>query len=100
MKKRVLKRAGSTALGALMFMCLPLTSFARTIDVSSSGGLVSIDLADETEDLILTGSNTIKGSVELITVPGTNKIVILQNLCLDTSGITDENDYRAALTLT
>ncbi len=100
MKKKVLKRVCSTAMGALMFVCLPLSTFAREIDVSSQIGQLSIDLAGETEDLILTGTNTLNGSVELKTVPGTDKIVILRNLSMDTSEITDENDYRAALSIT
>ena len=100
MKKKVLKRIGSTAMGALMFICLPLSTFARTIDVSSQDGLLTIDLADETEDLILTGTNTIEGSVQLIAVPGTDKIVILRDLSLDTSGIEDENNFRPAFSLT
>ena len=100
MKKKVLRRISSTAMGALMFVCLPLSTFARTIDVSSQDGLLTIDLADETEDLILTGTNTIEGSVQLIAVPGTDKIVILRDLSLDTSGIEDENNFRPAFSLT
>ena len=76
MKKKVLKRVCSTAMGALMFLCLPLSVFAREIDVTSQTGKLSIDLANETEDLILTGTNTNRGSVALIAVSGTDKPVI------------------------
>ncbi len=100
MKKKVLKRVCSTAMGALMFVCLPLSAFAREIDVTSLTEGLSIDLANETEDLVLTGINTQNGSVDLITVSDTDKTVILRNLSLDTSGVTDSNDYRAALSLT
>ncbi len=85
MKKKVLKRVCSTAMGALMFVCLPLSAFAREIDVTSLTEGLSIDLANETEDLILTGINTQNGSVDLITVSDTDKTVILRNLSLDTS---------------
>ncbi len=90
MKKKVLKRVCSTAMGALMFVCLPLSVFAREIDVTSLTEGLSIDLANETEDLILTGINTQNGSVDLITVSGTDKTVILRNLSLDTSAIGGE----------
>ncbi len=85
MKKKVLKRVCSTAMGALMFVCLPLSVFAREIDVTSLTEGLSIDLANETEDLILTGINTQNDGVALITVSGTDKTVILRNLSLDTS---------------
>ncbi len=91
MKKKVLKRVCSTAMGALMFVCLPLSAFAREIDVTSLTTRLSIDLANETEDLILTGTNTLKGNVELIAVPGTDKTVIMRNLSLDTSEIRGEH---------
>ena len=87
-------------MGALMFVCLPLSTFARVEDVSSLSTEKTIDLANETEDLILTGINTSKGSVKLITVSGTDKVVILKDLSLDTSGLvygTDE--LRAALSV-
>ncbi len=90
MKKKVLKRVCSTAMGALMFVCLPLSAFAREIDVTSLTEGLSIDLANETEDLILTGINTQNGSVELITVSGTDKTVIIRNLSLDTSELGEE----------
>ena len=99
MKKKVLKRVCSTAMGALMFVCLPLSAFAREIDVTSLTEGLSIDLANETEDLVLTGINTQNGSVELITVSGTDKTVILRNLSLDSSGIDFLEEYGAALSV-
>ncbi len=98
MKKKVLKRVCSTAMGALMFVCLPMSAFAREIDVTSQTGWLSIDLANETEDLILTGINT-NGGVELIAVSGTDKTVILRNLSLDNSGIDFWEEYGAALSV-
>ena len=99
MKKKVLRRISSTAMGALMFVCLPLSTFARVEDVSSLSTEKTIDLANETEDLILTGINTSKGSVKLITVSGTGKVVILKDLSLDTSNLNWENT-GAALSVT
>ena len=99
MKKKVLKRVCSTAMGALMFVCLPLSAFAREIDVTSQTGKLSIDLANETEDLILTGIKTRYVGVELITVSGTDKTVILRNLSLDSSGIDFLEEYGAALSV-
>ncbi|MCR5117232.1 MAG: hypothetical protein K6A97_06970 [Lachnospiraceae bacterium] len=99
MKKKVLKRVCSTAMGALMFVCLPLSAFAREIDVTSLTEGLSIDLANETEDLILSGTNTQNGSVELIAVSGTDKTVILRNLSLDSSETYYGEEDRAALSV-
>ena len=99
MKKKVLKRVCSTAMGALMFVCLPLSVFAREIDVTSLTEGLSIDLANETEDLVLTGIKTQYVGVELITVSGTDKTVILRNLTLESSGIDFLEEYGAALSV-
>ena len=93
MKKKVLKRVGSTAMGALMFICLPLTSFARTIDVSTISTGENIDLSRETEDLILTGTNDSGISVKINVEGNTDRIVVLRNLSLSSSSGSDPMFY-------
>ena len=83
MKKKVLKRVCSTAMGALMFICLPITSFAaRTIDVSLASTNQSIDLSQETEDIVLTGTMNSGIVVRIKAADNTDRIVILQDLDL------------------
>ncbi len=86
MKKKVLKRVCSTAMGALMFMCLPLTSFARTIDVTGLSGQQYIDMASETEDIIFTGTANSGTFVVMQVVYGSDKTITLKDLNIASAG--------------
>ena len=87
MSKKVLRRISSTAMGALMFVCLPLTSFARTIDVGSLTAPEMVNLADETDGIIITGtSNSSMSLVYIISANDKNKIVTLQDLHMNAEG--------------
>ena len=85
MKKKVLKRVCSTAMGALMFVCLPLSAFAATtIDVSESD-LFRITLSDYDEDVILTGTNAQVGII-IEADPNADKVVVLKDLNIGPDG--------------
>ena len=85
MKKKVLKRVCSTAMGALMFVCLPLSAFAATtIDVSESD-LFRITLSDYDEDVILTGTNAQVGII-IEADPNADKVVVLRDLNIGPDG--------------
>ena len=88
MSKKVLRRISSTAMGALLFACFPLTSFAaRTIDVSSLIIPETVDLAEETDGVIITGtSNSPMGCVQITSANDKNKIVTLQDLHMNAEG--------------
>ncbi len=85
MKKKVLKRVCSTAMGALMFVCLPLSAFAATtIDVSESNRF-QITLSDYDEDVILTGTNAQVGII-IEADPNADKVVVLRDLNIGPDG--------------
>ena len=85
MKKKVLKRVCSTAMGALMFVCLPLSTFAATtIDVSESDRFM-IALSDYDEDVILTGTNAQVG-IFIEADPNADKVVVLRDLNIGPDG--------------
>ena len=86
MKKKVLKRVCSTAMGALMFMCLPLTSFARTIDVTGLSGQQYIDMGSETEDITITGTNDAGAFVLIQIVVNADKTITLKDLNIASAG--------------
>ena len=85
MKNKVLKRVCSTARGALMFVCLPLSAFAATtIDVSESNRF-QITLSDYDEDVILTGTNAQVG-IMIEADPNADKVVVLRDLNIGPDG--------------
>ncbi len=86
MKKKVLKRVCSTAMGALIFICLPLTSFARTIDITGLSGQQYIDMGSETEDIIFTGTANSGTFVVMQVVYGSDKTITLKDLNISSTG--------------
>jgi len=74
-------------MGALMFVCLPLSAFAATtIDVSESNQF-QITLSDYDEDVILTGTSE-EVKITIMADPNADKNVVLRDLNIEETSFT------------